>query len=40
MEHDTQNGMTHVSVNVDQIQAFIIINNIAIMINANVNIKN
>ena len=40
MKQDTQNGMKRVSVNVDQMQAFIIINNIKMMINAGVNAKN
>ena len=40
MKQDTQNGMKRVSVNVDQMQAFVIINNIGIMINAGVNAKN
>ena len=40
MKQDTQNGMKHVSVNVDQMQAFVIINNVGMMINAGVNAKN
>ena len=32
--------MKRVSVNVDQMQVFVIINNIGIMINAGVNVKN
>ena len=40
MKQDTQNGMKHVSVNVDYMQAFVIINNIGMMINAAVNAKN
>ena len=34
------NGMKHVSVNVDQMQVFVIINSDGIMINVNVNVKN
>ena len=40
MKQDTQNGMKRVSVNVDQMQVFVIINNIGIMINVGVNVKN
>ena len=40
MKHDTQNGMKRLSVNVDQMQAFVIINNIGMMIDADVNGKN
>ena len=40
MKQDTQNGMKHVSISVDQMQAFVIINNIGMMINAGVNAKN
>ena len=36
----TQNGMKRVNVNVDQMQAFVIINNVGMMINAGVNAKN
>ena len=39
MKQDTQNGMKRESVNVDQMQAFVIINN-GIMINAGVNANN
>ena len=39
MKQDTQNGMQHVSVNVDQMQAFVIINDVRMMINAGVNAK-
>ena len=39
-ETSTQNGMKRVSVNVDQMQAFVIINNVGMMINAGVNAKN
>ena len=37
---DTQNGMKRVSVNVDQMQRFVIINKAGIMINAGTNAKN
>ena len=40
MKQDTQNGMKRVNVNVDQMQAFVIINNIGMMIKAAVNKKN
>ena len=40
MKQDTQNNIKRVSVNVDQMQAFVIINNIGMMINAGVNAKN
>ena len=40
MKQDTQNGMKLVSVNVDQIQGFVIIDNNEMMINAGVNAKN
>ena len=40
MKQDLQNGMKHVSVNVDQMQLFVIINNVGIMINADVNANN
>ena len=40
MKKDTQNGMKRVKVNVDQMQAFVIINNVGMMINAGVNAKN
>ena len=36
----TQNGMKRVNVNVDQMQAFVIISNVGMMINAGVNAKN
>ena len=35
-----QNSMKPVNVNVDQMQAFVITNSVAIMINADVNVKN
>ena len=40
MKQDTQNTMKRVRVNVDQMQAFVIINNVRMMINAGVNAKN
>ena len=45
MKQDTQNGIKHVSVNVDLTLVFVIINNVGIkivgmMINAGVNAKN
>ena len=40
MKQGTQNGMKREGVNVDQMKAFVIINNIGMMINANVNAKN
>ena len=40
MKQDIQNGMKLVNENVDQIQLFLVINNVGIKINADVNIKN
>ena len=40
MKQDTQNGMKPVSVNGDQMAAFVITNNIEMIINAGVNVKN
>ena len=40
MKKDTQNGLKRVSVNVDQIQTFVIIKNVGMMINAGVNANN
>ena len=40
MKQDTYNGMKRVSVNVDQMQPLVIINNVRMMINAGVNAKN
>ena len=40
MKLDLYNGMKNVSVNVDQMQLFVIINNVGIMINVDVNVKN
>ena len=39
MKQDLQNGMKLVSVDVDQMQLFVIINNVEIKINADVNAK-
>ena len=40
MKLDTLNEIKRVTVNVDQMQAFVIINNVGIMINVGVNVKN
>ena len=40
MKQDTQNDMKQLSVNVDQMQAFVIINNVVMIINAGVNANN
>ena len=40
MKRDLQNNMKHVSVNVDQIQLFVIINNVGIKIDIDGNVKN
>ena len=40
MKQDRYNGMRHVNVNVDQMQAFVIKNNAGMMIRAGVNAKN
>ena len=40
MKQDLQNEMKNVSLNVDQMQLFVIINNVGIKINADVNAKN
>ena len=40
MKRGTQNGMKRVSVNADQMQAFVIIDNFGMMINKGVNAKN
>ena len=40
MKQDMSLGMRLVYVNVDQIQVFVIINNVGIVINADVNAKN
>ena len=39
MKEDIKNGIKHVHVDVDQIQVFRIINNVGIMINADVNVN-
>ena len=40
MKQDTQNGMNRVSVNVDQMQVFVIISNVLMMINVDANVSN
>ena len=40
MKQDTQNGMERVNINVDQMQAFLILKNAGMMINAGVNANN
>ena len=40
MKQNIGNGMKRVSVNVDQMQLFVIISNVGIKINADVNAKN
>ena len=40
MKQDTQNDMKHVSVNIDQMQVFVIMNNVGMMINAGTNANN
>ena len=40
MKQDTQNDMKRVSVNVDYMQLFVIINNVGMMISAGVNAEN
>ena len=40
MKQDIQNGIKLVNVNVAQMQVFIMRNNVGIMINANVSVKN
>ena len=40
MKLDLQNGTKNVSVNVDQMQFFVIINNVGIKINVDVKVKN
>ena len=39
MKRGIQSGMKRVNVNVDQMQAFVIMNNVGIVINAGVNAK-
>ena len=40
MKQNTQNDMKRISVNADQVQAFVIINNVGMMINSGKNAKN
>ena len=40
MKQNTWNGMKRLSVNIDQMQAFVIINNVRMMINAGANAQN
>ena len=40
MKQDIQNDIKLVNVNVDQMQVFVIISNVGMMINADVNVKN
>ena len=40
MKQGIQNGMKHVNVYVDQIELFVIINNVGMKINIGVNVKN
>ena len=40
MKHLIYNGIRPVHVNAGQIKVFVMINNVEIMINANVNVKN
>ena len=40
MKQDTQNGMNLVNTSVDQMQVLVIINNVEMVINAGVNVKN
>ena len=40
MKQDIYNDMKLINVNVDQMQLFVIINNVGIMINADANVKN
>ena len=40
MKQDLQNSMKHVTVNIDQMQLFVIINKVEIKINGDVNAKN
>ena len=39
MKQDTQNGIKLVNANADQMQVFLITNNVGIMMNADVNVK-
>ena len=40
MKRDTQNNMKRANVNGELMQAFVLINNVGMMINADVNVKN
>ena len=40
MKQDTQNGMNLVNTSVDQMQVLVIINNVEMVVNAGVNVKN
>ena len=40
MKRDLQNDIKRVSVNIDQMQLFVIINNVGIKINVDMNVKN
>ena len=40
MKQGIQNGMKRVNTNVDQMAMFVIINNVGMVINARVNVKN
>ena len=40
MEHVIQNGMKLLNENADQMQVFVVINNVGIMINPDVNVRN
>ena len=40
MKLNLQNGMKNVKVNVDQMQLFVIKNNVGIKVNVDVNVKN
>ena len=40
MKQETQNAMKRGSVNVDQMQVFVITNNVGMMINVDANVKN
>ena len=40
MKQATQNGMKGVSVNLDKMAVFVVINNVGMMINGSVNAKN
>ena len=40
MKQDIQNGMKLVNINVDQMQVFVIINNVGVMKNVGVNVTN